>query len=90
MARYSLSFVFGVLILLSCLYLGDVALYRLRKDPTGTVTVHPYTAVPRKDKKEEYLFDDPHDQTCVNALFPHQQMPPCWYLRRHPEVRTDL
>jgi hypothetical protein len=46
--------------------------------------------VPRKDKKEEYLFDDPHDQTCVNALFPHQQMPPCWYLRRHPEVRTDL
>jgi hypothetical protein len=90
MAKIALRFIFVLLILLSCLYLGDVALYHYRKDPTGTVTIHPYTAVPRKDKREEYLFDDPQDQTCVNALFPHQQMSPCWYLRRHPEVRTDL
>jgi hypothetical protein len=90
MGRYFVRSVFAVLILISCAYLGDLAVLHFRKDPTGTVTVHPYTAVPRKDKREEYLFDDPQDQSCVNSVFPHRQMSPCWYLRRHPEVRTNL
>ena len=90
MGRYLVRAVFAVLIVVSCAYLGDLVVLHFRKDPTGTVTVHPYTAVPRKDKREEYLFDDPQDQSCVNSLFPHQQMSPCWYLRGHPEVRTNL
>jgi len=81
---------FALVVALAAVYLADVANLKLRKDPTGTVTIHPYTAVPRKDKKEEFLFDDPQDETCVNSLLPHQQMPPCWYLSRHPEKRTDL
>jgi hypothetical protein len=90
MDKYGVRILFVLLILVSCAYLGDVAVLHFRKDPTSTVTVHPYTAVPRKDKREEYLFDDPYDQACVNSLFPHRQMPPCWYLRRQPEVRTNL
>jgi len=77
--------IFGLLITISVAYLGDLAILHLRGDPTAAVTVHPYTAVPRNDKKEELIFDDPRDETCVNSLFPHQQMPPCWYLRRHPQ-----
>ncbi len=90
MGKYALRGLFGLLLLASCVYLADVCLLAIRKDPTSTVTVHPYTAVPRKDKKEDLIFDDPYDQTCVNSLLPHRQMSPCWYLRKHPEVRTDL
>jgi hypothetical protein len=81
---------FGLLVGVAAVYLADVAALQLRKDPTGVVTVHPYTAVPRKDKKEEYIFDDPQDETCVNSLFPHQHMTPCWYLRGHTQKRTSL
>jgi len=81
---------FALVVALAAIYLADVANIKLRKDPTGVVTIHPYTAVPRKDKKEEFIFDDPQDETCINSLFPHQGMAPCWYLRRHPEKRTDL
>ncbi len=81
---------FALVVVMAALYLADVAELQLRKDPTGVVTVHPYTAVPRKDKKEEFIFEDPEDEDCVNSLFPHQRMPPCWYLQRHPEKRTDL
>jgi hypothetical protein len=90
MGKYVLRFFFALLLLASCVYLGDVAVLATRKDQTSTVKVHPYTAVPRKDKKEDLIFDDPYDQTCVNSLLPHHQMSPCWYLRKHPEVRTDL
>jgi hypothetical protein len=81
---------FSFVVVCAAVYLADIAILQLRQDPTSTVTVHPYTAIPRKDKKEEFLFDDPQDETCLNSLFPHQHTPPCWYLRRHPEKRTDL
>jgi len=81
---------FAVIVTASVVYLGDWAVLKFRKDPTGTVMVRPYYAVPRKDKREDYMFDDPHDQTCVNSLFPHQQTLPCWYLKRHTDRRTDL
>jgi hypothetical protein len=81
---------FGFVTIVAATYLADMAVLRVRTNPTGTVTVHPYTAVPRNDKREELMFDEPRDQTCVNSLFPHRQMSPCWYLRRHPEIRTSL
>lgn len=81
---------FGLLIALSVVYLIDLGQLRFRANPTATVTVRSYTAVPRNDKREEILLDDPVDQTCVNSLLPHQDMTPCWYLRRHPEKKNDL
>ena len=58
--------------------------------PYGTIQVHPYYAVPHKDHKTEFLFDDPHDQTCVNSLFPQAGDSPCWYLNRHRDQRIDM
>jgi hypothetical protein len=29
-------------------------------------------------------------KTCVHSLFPHSGDPPCWFLIRHAEQRTDI
>ena len=74
-------------IAVALVYAVDAAILRFRaatnRNAFGTVTVHPYFAMDRKDKKTEYLYQDPQDQTCVNSLFPHLGDEPCWYLRKH-------
>ncbi len=90
MRRHGIRILFGLAAAFAATYIIDSAVWLLRKDPTGTVTVHPYTAVARNDKREELIFDSPRDESCANALFPHNQMSPCWYLRKHPEKRTSL
>jgi hypothetical protein len=71
----------------------DAAILRYRastnRNPFGTVTVHPYYAFPRKDKKTELVFDDPRDETCANSLFPQMGYSPCWYLRRHSDYELS-
>jgi len=72
----------------------DYAVFRIRvatdRSPYGSVTVTHYYAVLQKNGKTAFMFDPPQPQTCVNALFPHAGATPCWYLRRHPEQRTDI
>lgn len=84
----------AVVLISAAVYAGDYAVLRLRiatnHNPFGTVTVRPYYAVPRKDHKTEFLFDDPQNETCVHSLFPHGSDSPCWYLSRHRERRIDL
>lgn len=79
---------------LAILYIADYFLLRYRiaakRNPYGTVTVQPYYAVPRKDHKTEFMFDDPQDQTCVHSLFPHFGDSPCWYLNSHRQKRIDM
>jgi len=86
--------IIGAVLATALVYAGDFLVLRYRiaanKSAFGTVTVTPYYAVPRKDKKIEYMFDDPHDETCVNSLFPHLGDGACWYLRKHKERRIDL
>ena len=72
------------------LYLADYLILRMRSSPTSTVTVRPYLSVPRKDGRLEFLFQDPRDESCVNSLFPHLGLTPCWYLQRHSERRINL
>jgi hypothetical protein len=76
------------------LYAADYLVLRYRvatnRNPYGTVTVQPYYAVPRKDHKIEYMFDDPHDETCVHSIFPHLGDSPCWYLNRNKQKRIDM
>jgi hypothetical protein len=87
------AFLFAVLAL-AVAYAVDYVVLRYRmltnRNPFGTVTVRPYYAVPRKDHKTEFLFDDPRDETCVHSLFPHTGDTPCWYLARHQEKRIDM
>lgn len=72
----------------------DFGLFRLRvasnREPYGSVVVSHYYAVLQKSGKTQFIFDPPAPQTCVNALYPHAGMQPCWYLRRHPEQRTNI
>ena len=76
------------------IYVIDYAVLRVRittnHNPFGTVTVRPYYAVPQKNHKTEFLFDDPQAETCVHSLFPHAGDSPCWYLNSHREKRIDL
>lgn len=84
----------GALLLLVLIYAGDFLLLRFRiatnRGPFGTVTVRPYYAVPQKNHKTEFLFDDPQDETCVHSLFPHLGDEPCWYLSTHKDQRIDI
>jgi hypothetical protein len=76
------------------IYLCDYLLLRIRiatnRAPYGTVTITPYYAVPQKDGKTQFMFDDPEDETCVHSLFPHVGDEPCWYLSRKKEKRIDI
>ena len=56
----------------------------------GIVSVRRTIAVPQKNKKTEFYFNPPEDQACVNALFPHFGVRPCWYLNRHKAVQVDM
>ena len=74
-------------------YVGDFMVLQRRSaagTAVGQVTVRPYYAVKLKNGKTEFMFQEPRSEKCVNALFPHQNMIPCWYIRRNPERRTDI
>lgn len=75
-------------------YSVDFAVYRIRvatnRNPYGSVVVTNYYAVLQKNGKTQFIFDPPQPENCVNALFPHSGMRPCWYLSRHTEQRTDI
>lgn len=72
----------------------DFAVFRIRvasnRNPYGSVVVSHYYAILQKNGKTQFIFDPPQPETCVNALFPHSRMQPCWYLSRHPEERTNI
>jgi len=72
----------------------DYAVFRFRvatnRNAYGSVMVRHYYAVLEKNGKTTFMFDPPQPWTCVNSLFPHAGDLPCWYLRRHPEQRTDI
>src|SRR6266446_2710808 len=75
-------------------YATDYAVFRSRlatnRQPFGQITVTTYDAVAQKNGKTEFIFNPPEAQTCVNALFPRAGYPPCWYLQRHTEQRTNI
>lgn len=85
-----------IVVFLACglLYLADYVLLRYRiatnGHPLATVQVERYYAVPQKNGKTQFLFDQPETDTCVESLFPHLGDSPCWYLRRHKEKRVNL
>lgn len=84
-------FVLGTALLL---FFADFVIFRARtatnRNPYGSVVVSRYYAVLQKNGKTQFIFDPPAPETCVNALFAHSGMMPCWYLTRHPEQRTDI
>ena len=74
-----------VVLLLLAVYGGDYLSLRLRipkREPFGVVQVQRYYQVTLKNRKTEYLRDQPRPQPCVRSLFPHYGDAPCWYLER--------
>lgn len=76
--------------LLAALYLGDLAFIHLSSNRFDTVTVTRFYAVALKGNKIDFQPADSADVRCVNSLFPHFGDEPCWYLRRHTDVRIDM
>ena len=85
---------FGLVLGAIFLYVADYLSVRYRfpgNRPTfGTVRVQSYYAIPQKDGKTEMVLLDPAMRTCVQSLFPHLGAPPCWYAKRHTQVRIDM
>ena len=82
------------LLALILLYVADYASARFgltgNRPTFGSVRVRRSYAVPQKNKKTEFYFDPPEEQACVNALFPHFGVKPCWYLNRHKNIQVDM
>ena len=85
-------FILGV-VSLAVVYAGEDVSVRYRipanRQALGTVTVQRYDAIPEKNGKVEFAFEEPVTRTCVRSLFPHLGYPPCWYLSRHAEQRVN-
>lgn len=74
-------------LLFALFYVGDYVSLRYRipghREQFGSVEVRRYYAVPLKNRKTEYMFDQPAPVRCVHSIFGHFGDPPCWYLARH-------
>ena len=92
--RISSRLLLAALVLLGIAYGADYCVFRYRlatkRQPFGSVTVEHYYEVAHKDGKAEIIFDPPVQKTCVYSLFPHSGDPPCWFLVRYAERRTDI
>jgi hypothetical protein len=88
------AYVVGFLLVVALIgYASDYVLFRYRlarSEAFGQVTVTNYDAVQQKSGKTQFIFDLPQPVTCVNTLFAHQGLTPCWYLRQHTEQRTNI
>lgn len=75
------------------LYVGDDLSVRYRipgsRKPFGTVTIRRFDAIPEKNNRTEYVYENPITVTCIRSLFPHLGYEPCWYLSRHAEQRIN-
>jgi len=54
------------------------------------VQVQRYFEVSLKNRKTEYMRDEPRPQPCVRSLLPHYGDTPCWYLARHPRPTVKI
>jgi hypothetical protein len=92
--RFVVRSIAAVVLLIALVFTVDYLVLRIRiatnHQPFGSVTVHPYYAVPEKGNKTEYMLGDQTDQQCVHSLFPHMGDSPCWYLSGHPDQRVDM
>ena len=84
------TYIFISLLALACATYGvdyGILRYRLTRNlsPYANVSVLVYYAIQEKNGRTEYASASTEQQTCVNTLFPHSGVSPCWYVRRHPE-----
>ena len=92
--RFLVRALAALVIVSASAYVLDYLVLRFRiasnRQPFGSITVHPYYAVPQKGQKTEFILGDPTVQQCVHSLFPHMGDNPCWYLTTHTDQRIDM
>ena len=82
-----------VVALFVVVYAGDYGILRIRiarNSGYDAVEVRQYYAITEKNNRTEYVFGSTVNQPCVDSLFSHQGLRPCWYLRRHPEQQIKI
>jgi hypothetical protein len=83
----------GVVVALALAYAADAAWVFLRTTngrlPTRSVQVHVMLAVPQKNNRVEFIPGGTESQLCLQALFPHSGLEPCWYVERHTRREVD-
>jgi hypothetical protein len=79
-----------MLLVTGCIYAADYLVLRIRAmyatptTPFETLTRTRVLAIPKKNGKYEYQIDQlkpAETLTCVQSLFPHYSLKPCWYLK---------
>jgi len=83
----------AALLAIALLYAGDYGWLRYRfgkGSGLGSIQIRTYYAVPQKNGKLEFMFNDPEMETCSRSLFSHLGYRPCWYVARKPEKRIDM
>ncbi len=68
-------------------FAADAAWLRVRQanrgGATASVEVRVMLAIPQKSGRIEYMPGGTETQPCLQSLFQHGGIPPCWHLRRH-------
>ena len=94
MARIARRILVSAVALVAIVYAGDYTVLRLRAayprfgSAYDSVTMERLYAIPLKNGRTEYELDARQPEvtvSCVRALFPHQEYPPCWYVRRNSQ-----
>lgn len=84
--QYCGKFVAAIVVLLGILYAGDWTVFRIRLahgTAYGSVEVDQFLASPLKGNKTEYDMVGSFQQACSRSIFPHEEKPACWWVRRH-------
>jgi len=72
------------------LYLGDMAVYKLRGSPQGRVHVDQTIVVPLKGNRQEYDYLGASDVPCSVSIFSQNGEDACWVLRRNKNRATRM
>ncbi len=84
----------AVIVAAGALYVGDYVSIRYRlpgnREQFSDVAVQRYYAVTLKNRKTEYMYDDPGTRKCSHSLFPQLGAVPCWYAVRHKWERVEV
>ncbi len=74
-------------------YAADAAWVAARthdnRPPTRTVQVHLLLKVPQKGNRIEFISGGTRAVPCLESLFPHSGLTPCWYAERHTRREID-
>ena len=82
----------GTALLSACvlLYVADLAIYKLRGSPQGSVSVSRTITVPLKGNKKEVDYLGSSNEPCSVSLFSQDGVPACWRLRRTRNQNTAM